>query len=147
MFGKTFFCNMELGFYLEEENHKRLSNHRTVKRRLVGSLRNNWLFGLAESLKQNSQGQPLGWGDYKQSSCVFGIALASKPGEGYVGLITTAERYRKKRAGFPVSSPKSGPEMLTQLPQRQEKAATAFLEEAKPLCSLCTSCVCICHHF
>lgn len=123
-FGKTFFCNTELGLYLEEENHERLSNHRTVKRRLVVSLQNKWLFGLAESLKQNSQGKPLSRGDYKQSSCVFGIALASKPWEGYVGLITTAEGYRKKRPGFPVSSPKSGPEMLTHLPQLQQKAGS-----------------------
>lgn len=61
MLRKSFFCSVEPGIYLGEENHERWCNHRTVKRQAI-SLQNKRLVGLAESLKQNSKVKPLSGG-------------------------------------------------------------------------------------
>lgn len=140
MFRKAFFCNVEIGIYFEEENHEKLSNHCALKRRLVVSLQNTWLVGLAESLKQNSKLKSLSGGTVSRASVHLALLWQLSFGKACCKLqVAAGKRGTKTRPDFSPSPHSPEPAMLTYLPQLQEKAATAFLEELKLLRFLSTS--------
>ena len=142
MFRKAFFCHVEVGIYLEEENHEKLSNHCAVKRRLVVSLQNTWLVGLAESLKQNSKVKSLSGGTVSGAPVHLALLWQLSFGKACCKQqVAAGKRGKKERPDSSPSPHSPEPAMPTYLPRLQEKAATALLDEWKLLCFLATSVV------